>query len=97
MLTTLIVIVTAVGGPLNAQRRRAPDAPMPGSLIEVAAAPSTGLTATSRFGSLELELERGTYTVTARLGPGERQCGTVKRIRLDGQRQIQVHLFCSIP
>lgn len=93
MLTTLLIVVTAVGGPLSAQQKRAPDAPMPGSLIEVLQ-PGTGLEATSRFGSLQLHLEQGTYEVTARVAPGGRPCGK-KTVRL-GRHGARVHLFCSI-
>jgi len=69
---------------------------MPGSVIEVTE-PGTGLAATSRFGSLELQLEPGIYTVTARAGPGKRPCGgKAEQVRV-GRRRVQVHLFCSIP
>ena len=93
MLTTLLVIVTAVGGPLSAQRNRAPNAPMPGSLIEVEQ-PSQSLLATSRFGSLELQLEPSSYVVKARTAPGGRECGS-RTVHL-GRHRTTVHLYCSI-
>ncbi|HEX5225877.1 MAG TPA: hypothetical protein VFW29_12185 [Solirubrobacteraceae bacterium] len=93
MLTTLLVIVTAVGGPLSAQRNRAPSAPMPGSVIEVEQ-PSSGLLAMSRFGSIELQLQPSSYVVTARTAPGGRLCGS-KTVHL-GHRRRTVHLLCSI-
>jgi hypothetical protein len=94
-LAALTVVVTFVGGPRSAAQHRPSDAPALGSLIEVLD-PSTGVSATSRFGDLDLQVPPGTYTVTARVGPGDRPCGGGPRAVRVGMRGTRVHIYCGI-
>ncbi len=92
MLTTLIVIVPLLCS--HPHRRHEPAHPLrcqpaAGSLIEVRE-PRKGLAASSQFGVLELQLEPGTYTVSANRGPRTAPFAT-RTVRL-GRHQVTLVL-----
>ena len=85
-LTTLIVLVSFIGGPHSAEIERPLNAAAGGSVIEVTRAfpgpPGTPpeLVGMSRMGELAFDVESGTFTVTARVGPGTRPCDSGPRV-----------------
>ena len=94
MLTALVVLVTAIGGPQGIHRSL--NAPALGLVTEVTKDGSGGLlTATSSFGDLELRVPRGSYTILARIEPGTHPCGPARHVQV-GARPKKVHLFCGI-
>jgi hypothetical protein len=96
-LVTLIVVLTISGGPHGTAANGGL-----GPELEVTQA-RTGLRATSEFGRLELQVEPGSYAVsawtTSSVGARVRQCAPARSVTVSRQRHkgdVEIHVICSI-
>jgi hypothetical protein len=105
-LVTLVVILSLTGGPHGATKHASKNLATPGFALGpelVLTQPGTGLSATSDFGLLQLQLRPGTYTVEAWTtyanGARAQLCARPRPIKLSARRHrpVRVHVFCSIP